>query len=153
MWSTRVQPCFLSILIGQSNRATKYFCFLFKLLVFLSTSYCSFVYYKLRYIIVEQWRSTSRQNSAKSNSELHWCCTLHISAHATSPVVDCTHVGSAPANLKDLVRVAQENSTNQTADILVEDQLQPLRLGNSFPGVKTCTNQTAEPSMGHSFCK
>ena len=37
--------------------------------------------------------------------------------------VDCTHVGSAIGSFKDLVRVAQENSTNQTADVLLEDQL------------------------------
>ena len=34
-------------------------------------------------------------------------------------------VGSAIASFKELVTVAQENSTNQTADVLVEDQLQP----------------------------
>ena len=38
---------------------------------------------------------------------------------------DCAHVGSASAFFKDLVTVAQNNSTNQTSDILVENQLQP----------------------------
>ena len=39
--------------------------------------------------------------------------------------IDCTHVGSAATSLKDLVTLAHVNSTNQTADVLVEDQLQP----------------------------
>ena len=70
-------------------------------------------------------------------------------------VVDYTQVGSC----KDLVRATQENSTNQTTDVLVEDQglgkshtgelHQPnnrcfergsatalLGLSNSFPGVR-----------------
>ena len=44
-------------------------------------------------------------------------------------VVAYAHVGSAIASFKDLVTVAQENTTNQTAnqttDVLVEDQLEP----------------------------
>ena len=44
-------------------------------------------------------------------------------------IVDCVHVRSATASLKGLVTVALENSTNQTADILIADQLQaPLDL-------------------------
>ena len=39
-------------------------------------------------------------------------------------IVDCTHVGSATTSFKDLVTVAQVNSSNQIADALVEDQLQ-----------------------------
>ena len=38
-------------------------------------------------------------------------------------------MGSAEASVKELVTVAQENSTNQTADVLVKDQLwSPLDL-------------------------
>ena len=44
--------------------------------------------------------------------------------HGLVAIVDGTHVGSATESFKDLVRVAQEN-TNQTADVLVEDQQQP----------------------------
>ena len=52
-------------------------------------------------------------------------------------IVDCTHVRSATASFKDLVIVAQENSTNQTADVLVEDQPHPsLDLVTSFPGAR-----------------
>ena len=40
--------------------------------------------------------------------------------------VDCTLVGSATGSLKDLRTVSQENTTNQTADVLVEDQLHCL---------------------------
>ena len=36
--------------------------------------------------------------------------------------VDCTHVGAATASLKDLVAVARENSSNQTAVVMVENQ-------------------------------
>ena len=39
-------------------------------------------------------------------------------------IVDYAHVGAATASFEDLVTVPKENSTNQTADILVEDQLQ-----------------------------
>ena len=54
--------------------------------------------------------------------------TIHITTPCLVTIVDCTHVGSATASFKDLVRFAQENSTNQ-ADVLVEDQLQlPLDL-------------------------
>ena len=40
-------------------------------------------------------------------------------------IVDDVYIGSASAPFNDLVTVAQENSTNQTADVLVENQLQP----------------------------
>ena len=40
-------------------------------------------------------------------------------------IIDSTH-GSATVSFKNLVTVGQENFTNQTADVLVEDQLQPL---------------------------
>ena len=36
---------------------------------------------------------------------------------------DCTHIGSATTSFKDLVTVAQENTT---ADSLIENQLQPI---------------------------
>ena len=39
-------------------------------------------------------------------------------------IVDCTHVGPAIASFKDSCNNAQENTTNQTADVLVKDQLQ-----------------------------
>ena len=45
----------------------------------------------------------------------------HIATVASG---DGTHVGSATASFKDLVTDVQENSANQTADVLVEDQLQ-----------------------------
>ena len=49
--------------------------------------------------------------------------------------VDSIPVVLAAASFKDLVTVDQENSTNQTADGLVEDQLQfPLGLSYIFPG-------------------
>ena len=49
--------------------------------------------------------------------------TYHIS-YAVA-IVDLTHVGTGIASFKDLVTVAQENSTNQTATA-------SLGLGNSF---------------------
>ena len=49
----------------------------------------------------------------------------------------------------DLVTVAQENTTNQIASILVRDHAS-IGLGNSFPGAKIQqTKQTAEQSMSH----
>ena len=39
---------------------------------------------------------------------------VHISTRAIVAFVDCTHVGPSIASVKDLVTVAQENSTNQT---------------------------------------
>ena len=60
-------------------------------------------------------------------------CSLHghnghskkkkISTYILLPLLT-TYVGSATVSFNNLVIVAQENSTNQTADILV-DQLQP----------------------------
>ena len=48
--------------------------------------------------------------------------------------------------------VAQENSSNQTTDVLVEDQLQPP-LDLTVPRSENSTNQTAEVSVGlHSVC-
>ena len=46
-----------------------------------------------------------------------------LSVNYTVAVVDCTHAGAATASFRDLVTVAQENSTNQTADILLTVQL------------------------------
>ena len=43
--------------------------------------------------------------------------------------VNCSHVGSATASFKGLITVAQENFTNETAGVLVQDQLQPASLG------------------------
>ena len=51
---------------------------------------------------------------------MHIPCLVAIVA-----IADCP--GSATISFKDLVAVAQV-STNQTADVLVEDQLQPLAL-------------------------
>ena len=52
------------------------------------------------------------------------------------PSVDYTHVLSASASFKDLVTVAQENSTHQSEDVL-------------WRGART--PQTAELSVGHLF--
>ena len=54
-------------------------------------------------------------------------CPLHKNQHIPYliVVIDCTHVGSASASFKDFMIVAKKLSTNQTADVLVENQLQP----------------------------
>ena len=52
------------------------------------------------------------------------CCPLHKCQYIAS-IVDCTLVRSAIASFKDLATVALENSTNQTADVFLEDQRQP----------------------------
>ena len=71
-------------------------------------------------------------------STAHYQHILYIVA-----IVDCTHVGSATASFKDLVTVAQENTTNQAAAVLMEDQLQPpLDLVKEFPRSENSTNQT-----------
>ena len=50
------------------------------------------------------------------------CYTLHISdMPCLVAIVDLTHLGSATSSSKDLATVAQDNSTNQTADVLAED--------------------------------
>ena len=61
-------------------------------------------------------------------------------------VVDCTHVESATAFFKEVVTVAQENSTNQTADVLVRGSVirASFGFGNGFPGARTRINQAAE---------
>ena len=75
--------------------------------------------------MVEWWRTTPSQNSTKSN------LICHVA------IVDCTHVRSASASFKDLLTVAQENSTNPTANVLVEDQLQsPLDLPRNYNSTK-----------------
>ena len=55
--------------------------------------------------------------------------TLSTKKHIPYPVatVDNSNVGSAIAFFKDLATVTQ-NTTNQTADVLVEDQLHSLDL-------------------------
>ena len=40
-------------------------------------------------------------------------------------IADCTHVVSAIVYFKDLIIILQDNTTNQTADVLLEDQLKP----------------------------
>ena len=51
---------------------------------------------------------------------------LSITEISTKKLLLICHVQeSATASSKDLLTVAQENSTNQTGDVLVEDQLQP----------------------------
>ena len=102
------------------------------------------------------------------------CCTQRISLHALSccycclypciprrplnryqhihyllAIVDYTLVGSATASFKDLVTVTQENYTNQTADILVEDQIRPPL--DLVRVAQTPTSQTAELSEAHSL--
>ena len=62
---------------------------------------------------------------------LFHCCLLRVQTNSTyctkqhiSYCWQCPH-REATASFKDLATVAQENSTNQTSDVLVEDQLQP----------------------------
>ena len=50
-----------------------------------------------------------------------------------------------------MVNIAQDNTNNQTTDILVEDQLQPPWTWSQFPRSENSTNQTAEQSTAHSF--
>ena len=49
-------------------------------------------------------------------------------------------------SLKDFAKVAQNKSTDQTIDVLVEDLLQLHGLGNSFPD-ENSTNQTTKLSI------
>ena len=57
-------------------------------------------------------------------------CTLHcpLQNNQNIPylvaIVDCTHVGSATVSIQGLGNIAQENSFNQTADVLVRYQVQ-----------------------------
>ena len=53
----------------------------------------------------------------------HILLTIHRFYNA---IHDYTDIGSA--SFKDLVTVAEENLTKQTADVLLEDQPQPLEL-------------------------
>ena len=71
--------------------------------------------------------------------------------HYIVAIVDYTRVGSATDTSKDLVEVAQENSTNQTADVLVEDSYSILWTWKQFTRSENSTNQTAELSVGHLF--
>ena len=77
------------------------------------------------------------------------------SAHSIfccNAILDCSsHVGSAATSFKNLVTVTPENPTNQTADVLVEDQLRPPGLGEPLPRSKNCTNQIVELSVGYLF--
>ena len=70
--------------------------------------------------------------------------TLHISACVlllllTAPMCR-NHMPYlvAIASFKDLATVAQEKSSSQTADVLVQEKLQPpIGLCNSIPGART----------------
>ena len=68
----------------------------------LGTAYINTCHVLLLLLTVPMWTALS---------------STQISAHLVA-IVDCIHAGSA-------VTVAQDNSTNQTADGLVEDPLQP----------------------------
>ena len=60
----------------------------------------------------------------------------HPPYHAT--IVDCILVEPATASLKGLVTDAQENSTNQMADVLAEVQLHlSFELDNGYPGKRS----------------
>ena len=67
---------------------------------------------------------------------IHYITLRHLPGLVAT--ADCIHVGAATASFEDLVTVAQQNSTNQTVDVSVENQLHPpLNLGNSFPETRT----------------
>ena len=81
-------------------------------------------------IVVKRWRTTpsvSVGSPGLSNTSSTCCLALHTSPHAMS----CCYYWLCPCKVsysffKDLVKVTQENSTNnQIADVLVEDLLQP----------------------------
>ena len=87
-----------------------------------------------RGFIVERWRTTPSVSFRVSRVLKHLLSSTHINTCHHVAIVDCTHVGSATASLKDLATVAPENCTNQTADVLVGDQLQPpSRTWQQFP--------------------
>ena len=78
--------------------------------------------------------------------------TQNIKYHVFLLLVGSTHVGSATASFNDLITVAQENSYNQTADALLEDQPQPpLDLVTVFPRVRTHKPKN-RTGLGHWFC-
>ena len=67
-------------------------------------------------------------------------------------IADDTHEESATASTKDLITVAQDNFTNETAGVLVEYQLQPPQDWVTVSQEQELsTNQTAELSMGDLF--
>ena len=66
-------------------------------------------------------------------------------------IANCPQGGAATASFKDLATGHRRSLyTNQTADVLIEDQLRPpLDLANSFPGTRT--PQTKQLSQCWSF--
>ena len=64
--------------------------------------------------------------------------------------VDCILVGAAIASFNNLVRVAQEDTTNQQQMVWQWISYGSFELGNSFPE-ENSANQTAELSKGQSF--
>ena len=118
------------------------------------------------YIIVEWWRTTEfykvqlRALLLLDTTHITTChvMLLLLSVPMYTPlsttqklahtilvaIVSRTHAGLAIAAFKDLVTVAQENSTNQTADML-------FGLGSNCPGERMPQNYHIELSVSHSF--
>ena len=72
-------------------------------------------------------------------SYLHMSCVVAL--------VDCTYAVSATGSFKNLLTVAQENSTNRTAAVWVEVLLLLRWTWWQFPGSKNYTTQSALLSM------